>query len=143
MIRNGSEKQQRGFTLIELMIAVAVLAILAAIAVPGYTEYVRRARRAEARSGLLQAAQWMERAATANGLYPAAANFPPALQTVPSGAYSIALTVPAGQTTFSLKATRQNNQTSDKCGTFTLDNTGQQGIADADTSVTVNECWGR
>ena len=48
---------QRGFTLIEVMIVVAIVGILSAIAYPSYQEYVRRGHRAEARAGLLQAAQ--------------------------------------------------------------------------------------
>ena len=52
----------RGFTLIEVMIVVAIVAILSAIALPSYTEYIRRGNRAEARAGLLQAAQWMRAA---------------------------------------------------------------------------------
>ena len=47
--------KHQGFTLIELMIVVAVVAILSSIAYPSYTEYVRRGHRAEARAGLLQA----------------------------------------------------------------------------------------
>ena len=56
--------QQQGFTLIELMIVVAIVGILSAIAYPSYAEYVRRGHRADARAGLLQAQQWLERAST-------------------------------------------------------------------------------
>ena len=62
--------KQKGFTLIELMVVVAVVGILSAIAYPSYAEYIRRGHRADARAGLLQAQQWLERAATATGAYP-------------------------------------------------------------------------
>ena len=59
--------KHKGFTLIELMIVVAVVSILSAIAYPSYAEYVRRGHRSDAKAGLLQAQQWLERAATASG----------------------------------------------------------------------------
>ncbi len=60
-----------GFTLIELMIAVAILSILAALAYPQYVEYVAKGRRAECRSALLVATQKMEKFYSNNNQYPA------------------------------------------------------------------------
>lgn len=59
----------RGFTLIEVMIVVAVVAVLAAIAYPSYDEQVRRSRRADAQTALLELSQHMERYFTAKGTY--------------------------------------------------------------------------
>ncbi|MGL6159456.1 type IV pilin protein [Microbulbifer sp.] len=66
-------KKQRGFTLIELMIVVAILGILAGIAWPSYQEHVRTTRRADAQGALMGLAQAMERHYTENGSYKKAA----------------------------------------------------------------------
>jgi type IV pilus assembly protein PilE len=131
---------KRGFSLIELMITVAIAAILVAVALPNYTEYVRRSARAEARAGLQQGAQWMERAATASGTYPLTVAFPANLTRVPSGRYTIALASADG-TSFTLTATRQGTQAGDRCGDFTLTNTGLRG--NTNNTETVQNCWNR
>lgn len=62
-------KFSRGFTLIELMVVVAVIGILASIAYPSYQEYVRKSRRAEGRTALLELLQQQERYMTQNNTY--------------------------------------------------------------------------
>jgi type IV pilus assembly protein PilE len=59
----------RGFSLVELMIAVAIVAILAGIAYPSYRDQIERSRRTDAQTVLMQAAQFMERIYTENGCY--------------------------------------------------------------------------
>ncbi|WP_051384974.1 type IV pilin protein [Comamonas badia] len=135
---------QKGFTLIELMIVVAVVAILSAIAYPSYAEYIRRGHRADARAGLLQAAQWLERANTATGAYPT--TLPAALTWSSDTAkrYTIGFKGANDNTTFTLIATRKTGpQGSDRCGDYTLTNTGAQGNDNLGSGATTADCWSK
>ena len=143
----------RGFTLIELMITVAVVGILAAIAYPSYQEQVRKSRRADAKSVLLQAAQWMERYYTENNRYDqnsAGTAVSTSFSTTGltkspvDGAakyYDISLAAVA-RNTFTLNAapTSGTDQTKDKCQTLTLTSTGVKDVTGGAT-LTKEDCW--
>lgn len=132
-------QHQHGFTLIELMIVVAVMAILSAIAIPSYNEYMMRTRRADAKAGLRQAATWMEKGQTATGAYPTAAQFAATGMTT-RGLYSI--TAASTATTYTLTAapTVGSTQVGDVCGSFTLTGTGATNVTGSLSSA---ECWNR
>jgi len=129
----------RGFSLLELMIALAVVAILASVGIPVYSNYVEQARRADAMDALQTTAQRLERCFSQVGSYNDFANCSVAnnLNTggfaSPEGHYAItAPTLTA--TTFTLQAAPQNQQSGDECGTFTLQEDGVRGAAQPD-------CW--
>ena len=131
-------KRQTGFTLIEIMIVVAIIGILTAIALPNYDEYVRRGHRADARAGLQQAQLWMERAATANGVYPTTLSSALTWQGDTSKRYVIGLKDTSTADAFTLEATPNAG---DKCGTFTLTNSGVRGIENQASGITTSDCW--
>lgn len=145
------QKRSSGFTLIELMIVVAVIGIIAAIAYPNYTQYVERARRTDAQGALMGLAAAMERHRTANGTYSGAGadgdTGAPLIYAdespVDGSPKFYDLTIQAATaTSFTLRATPKNAQAGD--GVLELDHTGarrwdQNG--DGDTSDAGENDW--
>lgn len=140
--------KDKGFTLIEVMIVVAIIGILSLIAYPAYTDYVRRGQRAEVKSLLLQNAQFLERNMTENNRYDldsaAAAIVLPFDRSPQEGVatYDI-IAEPLTATTYTLNATPIAGQMmeGDDCNIFTLNERGQKGVTGA--ALTVGECWNR
>jgi type IV pilus assembly protein PilE len=131
-----------GFTLIELMVVIVIATILAIIAVPAYTSQVRKSRRTEARTALLDLATREERFFSTNSAYtnvPGNLGYAGAFPVpVASSYYQINVTNATG-TAFTATATPINTQASDtQCGTFTIDNTGQQTVSGTVSAAT---CW--
>lgn len=130
-----------GFTLVELMIAVAIAAVLATIALPAMNNHIETARRSEAKTALLELANFMERHYTMNSSYITSNGTPPALpfNTVPKDTTSqqtYTLSVQATPQAYTLQALpiTTGTQARDKCGTLTLNHTGE-------TSAAQPNCW--
>lgn len=124
-------KKLRGFTLIELMIVVAVIGILASIAIPNYSDYVRKSRRADAQAALMELAQQLERHYTANNAYTGAT-----LNATVTGRVSLfySITSSIGSQTYTITATPTARQSADTCGTMTINHTGAR-------TPTTAGCW--
>ena len=134
------ERTQRGITLIELMIAVAIVGILAAIAYPSYRNQVVRSTRTEAKVALEQRALALEKCFTRylaydNGACVAA--LPATDGATTDGHYLITSAVL--DRTFTLTATPQGSQANDaECGTFSIDEAGRRQVSVAGAAA---RCW--
>jgi len=150
-MRRHIRTRSKGFSLIELMVTVVIVSVLVGIAVPSYIDKVRKSRRTEAKTALLDLAGREERFYNTNNTYSStpsdlgygavAAAFP---MSVGSGYYSVSVTFtpyvigpPAVAPSYTLTATPLGTQTNDtSCTNFTLTNTGLQ-----TSSPNTTDCW--
>lgn len=130
---------QRAFSLIELMIVVAVIGILAAIAYPNYQEYLLKSRRAVATGCLLELAQFMERHYTTHMSYTDAVLPDTACRTELAGFYSFGYAEALTASTYLLEAVPQGAQTADTvCASLRISHTGARSASGAGG---VAVCW--
>ena len=138
----------RGFTLLELMITVAIVGILASIAYPSYQEHVAKSRRSEAANALMVGAQALERYYSANGRYTTTLNsgvlpsvYPGKVPDNGTAYYEIGVSGTPAPNSFTLMAQRKGVMAGDDCGDLTINQAGQVGISNA--SRTLADCWRR
>jgi type IV pilus assembly protein PilE len=144
----SARHETKGFTLIELMVTITIGAILAAIAVPAYTSQVRKSRRTEARSAVLDAAAREERFFATNSMYSAAAKdlgYSALPTLVGSNFYQLSAVctdVGTACSGFQLTATPQGTQVKDtQCLAFTVDDTGKQTVSGSAAADPTAPCW--
>lgn len=138
-------KKASGFSLIELMIVIAIIGILAGIAYPSYTQSVRKSHRTEAKEALLAAAGRQERHYLQQNAYVIndADIADVSGATTTNGYYSISTASCSGSsdTCFVMTATAAGAQSADEsCDTFTIDNTGAR-TSRTSAGVLTTECW--
>ncbi|MDE2613061.1 MAG: type IV pilin protein [Burkholderiales bacterium] len=130
----------RGFTLIELMVAVAVVGILAAVAYPSYLGQIAKSRRSDAKQALVELAQRFERFYTERGTYvgPAlgVAGIYPSKS--PGGYYNLAISSQSADA-FTITASPTGGQAGDACGSFGYDSAGNKTVAGG--SLGAAQCW--
>ncbi len=150
----GKIMKSRGFTLIEMMVALSSIAILAAVAYPSYQQSVRETRRADAKEALSRASSLQERHFFANNQYTANTNDIGG-STSSDGHYVVAVlgnsvSCTSGGATFpcfTIVASATGDQAKDKtCGQFSIDHTGRKRSFNTSNSppvenTTSGECW--
>jgi type IV pilus assembly protein PilE len=146
MSNQSSKYAVSGFTLIELMVTVAILSILATIAVTSYTSQVQKSRRTEAKSALLDLAGREERLFSTTNTYSqdeaflGYATVSTQMTNMPFGNGYYQMTAVATATTYTLTATPVGAQAADAtCGSFSVNQLGVQTVSGTGTVAT---CWG-
>jgi len=140
--KNMMKRLSTGFTLIELMITVAIIGILTSIAYPSYQASMMKSRRVDAQGALMGFANAMERFYTVNNTYPAAGTVGIYAATSPvdgGTAYYLLSIAASTASTYQLQAVPTGAQANDKCGTLTLNQAGVRGFNGV--GMTSIDCW--
>ena len=127
---NRPARKTTGFTLVELMIVIAVMAILVSLALPSYQQSIRKGRRADAQTDLIEFVGQAERVFTQTNSYatavlPATTDF-----------YTYTFSVAASASAYTIQAAPKTVQDQDRCGTMRVDQAGLR-----TRTGTLADCW--
>lgn len=133
-------KPAKGFTLIEILVTVAIVGILAAIAIPSYSNYMQKSRRASAQAHLMDIAQrqqqyLLDARAYAPDLHALGISTPSDVSPYYSP-IAIVINIPGAPPSFTVTAQPIATQANDKCGTLGIDNVGNK-----TASTGAAGCW--
>jgi type IV pilus assembly protein PilE len=128
-----------GFTLMELMVVLAIVGILLMVAIPSFNEYIMKSRRSDATAQLLMMAMAQERWRSNRATYANTAELAYPAETE-GGYYALAVTA-NGANNYTMTATPQNSQADERCGTLTLTFDGAQPIGAQMTREPADNCW--
>jgi type IV pilus assembly protein PilE len=132
-----------GFTLIELMIVVGIIAIIAAIALPSYQTQIQSTRRGAAAGCLLELAQQMERRYTTSLTYAGTTTLP-SLSCVTEQAANYTFEFGSGSpetSTYVIQAVPVTGMADESCGTLTLNQKTAKGTSSGSDVATIKKCW--
>ncbi|WP_323135307.1 type IV pilin protein [Dyella silvatica] len=130
--------RMRGFTLVELMVVVAIVAILTAIAVPAYGRYGYRARRVDGQELLLRIANAQERYYATYNKYGTLTDIGYTNTASEKGYYNAKITPAAPGQSYEASAQPQSVQATDACASLTIDSTGKKA---ATGTASNGNCW--
>ncbi len=134
--RSPGQFRQAGFTLMEAMIVVGLLAIAVSLAIPSYSAYVIRTHRTEAIETLMATAACQERLYIRNNAYDADS----CEGNSPNGYYAISVTTSNSNQNFVATAAPQGGQTEDSCGSLTITDIGVKQAA-GEGGDFAQRCW--
>lgn len=135
----NSPVNQRGMTLIEVVVVVAIIAILAAVSFPSYVEYTARAKRTDGKNALVDVAARQERFRFGTNVYATTLTQLGLTSASAEGYYTIAIDA-ATASTFTASVAPTGAQVGDKCNRLTLTNTGAKGTSNSNGRTSA-ECW--